>query len=199
MSVYLLNATIAHVRAQFTKKDAAEVRAYGGEFSAAELGQVSYACPAILITVLGWRRETQSKRLPGRGVRAVRMGAFVVYSHANREDRLAGAMALAERLALVLERWQPDPAGQPFEVAPLTEAEAPSCENLYGRAIDKAGQALWLVDWTQYIKPTVPPERLYELLAIDITDNTRRGDVPATASTAPAPIVVTEDVRFPSS
>lgn len=197
MSVHLLEATVAHVRAAFTKQEVADVRAYGGEFSAAEVGQVSYACPAILITVLGWRPETQSRRLPGRGVRAVRMGAFVVYAHARREERLHGAMVLAERLVLTLATWRPESAGQPVEIAPLDESETPAAENLYGRAIDAKGQALWLVDWTQCIKPTVPAEQLYELTRIDITDNTRRGDVPAAPAPAPAPLTVTEDIRFP--
>ena len=79
-------------------------------------------------------------------------------------------------------------------LAPL-EAE-PTAENLYSRAMDKLGQALWLVSWTQCVKPRVPLENLVDLLAVDIIDITRQGTAPAASPDNPAPLIVTENVRF---
>lgn len=195
MSAILLEQTLAYVRGQFTKAEVTEVRSYAGEFSSEEVAQVSYTCPAIFVTVLGWQPQQESRRLVGRYVRAVRMAAFVVYKHANREKRMAGAMHLADKLGVVMRRWRPDSTGLPLTIAPLEEDAR--CENLYGRAIDSKGQALWLVDWTQDIAPQVPLEALYDLLTVEITDLTRRGEVPASPTPAPTPLTVTDDVQFP--
>lgn len=194
MSVVLLNAAVDHIRAQFTRAEVAEVRPYGGEFSGAELTNTSYNCPAVLVTVLGWKPEPQSKRLSGRDIRGVRMAAFVLTKHARRELRMAQAMTLAERLCLVLKAWNPLLLDLPMALGSL-EAE-PVAENLYGRAIDTAGQAMWLVGWEQCVKPTVPLPQLYDLLAIEIEDTTRQGTAPASSPAPASAPVVTEDVAF---
>lgn len=195
MSVVLLNAAVEHIRAAFTRTDVAEVRAYGGEFSGAELDHTSYTCPAVLVTVLGWKPELQSRRLGGRDVRNVRMAAFVVAKHAKREARMAQAMTLAERLCLVLKAWQPLQLDLPTALGPL-EAE-PVAENLYGRAIDAKGQAMWLVGWDQCVKPTVPLPQLYDLLAVEIDDTTHEGIAPVPSpAPAAAGLQVTEAVAF---
>ena len=193
MSAILLNQALAYVRAQFTAAEVAEVTSYGGEFSIGEIDKVGYRCPAIFIAVLGWSPAPDGKRLAGKYVRSVKMAAFVVFKAATRDARMLGAMNLADRLAMLLRRWQPDDADSPITIAPLEEDA--SCENLYGRAIDAKGQALWLVRWEQCIKPLVPIEQLVDLLAVEITDLTQRGV--AGGEPPSGAITVTEDVQFP--
>ncbi len=197
MSAALLTKTLAHVRAQFTRAEVATVEAYGGEFSGEEIDKLSYNCPAVLVTVLGWNAETNGTRLSGKHVRNVRMAAFVATKHAKRPLRMAQAMQIADKLAAGLRLWQPSTT-LPLTIAPLEEDA--ECENLYGRAIDKAGQALWLVRWQQCVRPDLPLPQLYELLHIDVHDTTRQGSegAPVAAPQTPnsAPLVVTEDVTF---
>jgi phage gp37-like protein len=192
MSALLLDAVIAHVRAAFTTAEVREVRPYAGEFSGTEVEQVSFNAPAILVTLLGWK-PGGSERLTGRNVRVARLAAFVVTKNATgREARMREAMLLSERLCMVINAWVPDqPAA--LEIGPREdEAQA---QNLYGRAVDAKGLALWLVEWRQACKPLLPPAQMWDLLAIDITDHTRQGTVPATIA-PPGTLSVTEDVRF---
>lgn len=197
MSAALLKEALAYIRCQFTRAEVATVEAYGGEFSGEEIDKLSYNCPAVLVTVLGWSPATDSRRLSGKHVRRVRMAAFVVTKHAKREARMAQAMLMADMLATGLRLWQPATA-LPVTIAALEDA--PECENLYGRAIDRAGQALWLVRWEQCEAPTVPLPQMWELLRIDVCDQTRQGDAPGASAPAStpnsAPLVVTEDVTF---
>lgn len=195
MSALLLSAAVDYLRGQFTTAEAATVRMYAGEFSSEEVMRVSFTCPALFVTVLGWQPEHEGKRLSGKYVRNVSMAAFVAYKHAQRDQRMTGAMNLADKLGIVLRRWHPDNSSSPITIAPLEEDAR--CENLYGRAIDAQGLALWLVSWKQCMAPQVPVEQLYDLVAIDITDKTRRGTVPAAPTPAPSPLTVTEDVQFP--
>lgn len=197
----LLDQAVARVRAQFTKAEVATVQPYAGEFSAAEMPHKSYNCPAIFLTVLGWQPADGSNRLSGKHAKNVRVAAFVVYKHADRNKRMAGAMRLAERLEIVMRQWEPmreaANASLPVTIAGL-EADA-TCENLYSRALDTAGQALFLVDWHQCVKPNVPLEQLWDLLAVEIIDSTRGGVVPADAAATGIVPVVTEDVKFNST
>lgn len=193
MSAALLDATITYLRSRFAPAEVTTLQPYGGEFSGEEFDQLSYSCPAVLVTVLGWAPAPAGARMAGRHVRQVTMAAFVATKHATRPGRLQAAMTLAERVGITLYDWRPDNAG-PFALGPL-DAE-PRCENLYGRAIDKAGQALWLLRWTQCVAPTVPTAALVDLLAIDIEDHTRRGEPLPDVPENPAPLVVSEDVQF---
>lgn len=192
MSAVLQQAVIDLVRGAFTKAEVATVAPYAGEFSADESVQVSFTAPAIFVAVLGWKPWPDSKRLTGRNVRGVRMAAFVVTKHAKRDVRMQAAMNLAERLALLLQAWVPE-ATETMDLACL-EVDA-TVENLYSRAMDAKGMALWLVDWMQAAKPTVAPAQLFDLLAVDITDNTQQGQVPD-APPAPNDLTVTEAVNF---
>lgn len=193
MSAHLLAAAIDHVRASFTRAQVAEVRTYGGEFSGDELAQIPFRPPAILLTVLGWRPVHKGHRLTGRMAREVRMAAFVVSNLVDREKRMSQAMQIAEALCIALRTWAPDSTDQPVLLAGLDDD--PHAENLYGRAVDAKGLALWLVDWRQCVKPVLELPQLFDLTAIDITDHTVQG----TGAAAPAPGVaptVTEDVQF---
>lgn len=192
MSAVLQQAVIDLVRGAFTKAEVATVEPYAGEFSADESVQVSFTAPAVFVAVLGWKPWPDSKRLTGRNVRGVRMAAFVVTKHAKRDVRMQAAMNLAERLALLLQAWVPE-ATETMDLACL-EVDA-TVENLYSRAMDAKGMALWLVDWMQAAKPKVAPAQLFDLLAVDITDNTQQGQVPD-APPAPNDLTVTETVNF---
>lgn len=194
----LLDQVVARVRAKFTKAEVATVQAYAGEFSAAEIPFKSYNCPAIFVTVQGWQPTDGDCRLNGKHAQKVRLAAFVVFKHADRNKRMAGAMLLAERLGIVMRQWEPmreaANASLPVTIAGL-EGE-PTCENLYGRALDAVGQAMFLVDWHQCVKPEVPMEQMWDMLAVGIVDNTHGGTVPADASATGVVPVVTEDVKF---
>ena len=182
MSAALLQAAVDHIRTGFTRQEVATVQVYGGEFSAAEVPRLSFSCPAVLVTVLR-----------GKHARAVRLAAFVVTKHVRREDRMAEAMTIAGRLCVLLRRWVPANS-LPINAAPLNDA--PTAENLYGRAVDEQGLALWLVDWTQDAEP-MPGEgaELFDLMRVDIEDTTQQGQV-AAPGPGPAGLVVTERVDF---
>jgi phage gp37-like protein len=193
MSAILLDQVIAYTRASFSKAEVAEVAEYAGEFSGEEVDQLSFSAPAILITVLGWREANTGHRLGGRFADQVRLAAFVVTKHAQRGARMRQAMQISRKLCLALRLWAPDSAGLAETIGPL-EGD-PRAENLYGRAIDKRGLALWLVDWQQAIKPAVSLPTLYDLTTIDITDHTVQGRNDAAVAPGVAP-TVTEDVQF---
>lgn len=193
MSAILLDQVLAHVRSLFTPAEVATVQEYGGEFDAAEVDQLSFSAPAVFIAVLGWRGMPTSTRLTGKHVRQYRLGAFVTTKHARRELRMRSAMTIAERLVIGLRTWAPH-VSSPIEIAGLEDE--PTAENLFSRAIDKRGMALWLVDWRQCIRPTVPLEQLYDLVAVDIVDTTQQGATTATNPTPTTPLTVSEEVRF---
>lgn len=193
MSAILLDQVLAHVRSLFTPAEVATVQEYVGEFDAAEVEQVSFSAPAVFIAVLGWRGMPTSTRLTGKHVRQYRLGAFIATKHAKRELRMRAAMTIAERLTIGLRTWVPH-VSTPIEIAGLEDE--PTAENLFSRGIDKRGMALWLVDWRQCIRPTVPLEQLYDLVAVDIVDTTRSGAMTTASDAPPEPLVVTEEVRF---
>ncbi|MFT4191676.1 MAG: hypothetical protein QM617_09170 [Comamonas sp.] len=203
MSQILLDAAIAEIRAKFDKKDVVAVEPYGGQFNADESTRTSYACPAIFVSVLGWKPGNgESQLLTGRGVRLVRMAAFVVAeTKRSRADRLALAMNLADRLALTLTMWRPT-CTDVMDIAGL-EAD-PRADNLYSAALDKKGQALFLVDWWQAVKPRQPLDGLYQslrqqtddLVRVEITDAVHQGNAAAAPAPEPADLLVTEDVTF---
>jgi hypothetical protein len=194
----LLDQAVARVRTQFTKAEVVTVQPYAGEFSVSEIPFKSYACPAIFVTVLGWKPTDSNSRLTGKHSKQVRMAAFVAYKHADRNKRMAGAMLLAERLAIVMRQWAPmlDAVNSNLPVTISGLEDDATCENMYSRALDTAGQALWMVDWHQCVKPAVPIEQLWDLLSVEIIDSTRGGVVPANAAATGIVPVVTEDVKF---
>lgn len=176
----LLDPVQALLREKFSKQEVTTIQPYGGEFTALEIDKVSYACPAIFITVLGWQRAQPGAPLTGPRVRDVRLAAFIAFKHAKRELRMEGAMAIADKLCLVLQDWKPESAllaDYPLEIAAL-EGE-PSAENLYSRASDEKGQAVWLVDWTQCARPIEDPGVLANWLVADITNLARTAEAPA--------------------
>ncbi|MFI5447581.1 hypothetical protein [Polaromonas sp. UC242_47] len=192
--VLLLEQAVAYVRASFTKAQVKDVRAYAGEFSTAEMKNVSYNCPAILISLLGWKKPDEGGRLTGRHAKNHRMVAFVVTKNAkSREARMTEAMRLAEDLSVLLRQWAPM-AQQPYASAIQAQGvtivgldDEPTCENLYNRAVDEQGQALWMVDWYQCAKGVIPlnqerPDVPYadrpNMRHVEIYDTARGGQAP---------------------
>lgn len=202
MSSVLLDQVQAYVRASFSKSEVVSVQPYGGEFSSAEMKQVSYNCPAIFVTILGWQPLQNGHRLAGKYSRNVRVAAFVAAKHAKREERMRLAMNLADKLSLVMRMWMPtNPAEQAMTIGPLEEDA--SSENLYSRAVDELGQSVWLVDWFQPIKPVLCLSSgapvLIDWLGVDI-QNTARITPPApTAPPDPGPFSVTDKITFPTN
>lgn len=188
MSQILLDQAIDFLRSKFTKQEVKEVRTYAGEFSAEEIKTTSYSCPAIFLTVLGWSPEPSGNRVRGKRARAVSMAAFIAFKHVDRDTRMAGAMNLADRLTLALSSWVPDSGDAPVTIAPVDKD--PLAENLYGRAVDKAGQALWMVRWTQDMSFNLDPGQLFDLLKVEITENVLPGQVPESASPGGNPLTV---------
>lgn len=195
MSVALLDQVQAYIRASFTKAEVVDVLPYGGEFSTAEMGKVSYSCPAIFVTVLGWQPLNGGHRLSGKYSRLVRVAAFVVAKHVNRDQRMRMGMALAEKLSLVMRQWMPDnTGGLPITMGPL-EDDA-SSENLYSQPVDRLSQSVWLVDWNQAVKPVATSTALIDWLSVAIED-TARITAPAAAAVGGTPLTVTEKITFP--
>ena len=209
-AVSLLDQAVAFVRAGFTKKEAVTVQKYAGEFSASEMKQLSYSCPAILLTVLGWKEAPAGARLTGRHARQARLAAFVVTKNAkDRQARMSEAMALSEALSVLLRQWAPmtqEPSASALMALGITVAgleDEASCENLYSRAVDEQGQALWLVDWYQCFKsvvpigpgrPAVPYALLPALTTVVIEDTAHVAQGPITVPPAATPITVTEKI-----
>ena len=191
-SAQLLDRTLTYLRSRFTAQEVVDVRPYGGQFSADEINYKSYNCPAIFVAVRGWEPHPDSRRLTGRYVRGMQMSAFVLDKSPDREARMRAAMQLAERVAVALQLWQPDDASNAAcGLAPLEED--PTCENLYNRAVDRAGQALWVVHWWQAVKARSPQE-LWNLLAVDATHRARV-TVPELTPEEPQ-LQVFDDVQF---
>ena len=150
--------------------------------------------------------------MTGRHARSVRLAAFVVCKNAkDREARMAEAMALAEQLAVLLRQWSPmvqEPSASAFAALGVTAvglSAEPSCENLYNRAVDEQGQALWLVDWYQCVKgavplgpvrPAVPYAQLPTMTTVVIEDSAHVNQVPVAAVVPDAAITVTEKIDF---
>lgn len=208
----LLDQAVAFVRAGFTKQEVVTVQKYAGEFSASEMKQLSYTCPAILLTVLGWKEAPAGARLTGRHARQVRLAAFVVTKNAkDRQARMSEAMALSESLSVLLRQWAPmtqEPSASALAALGVTVAgleDEASCENLYSRAVDEQGQALWLVDWYQCVKgaiplgptrPAVPYALLPAMTTVVIEDSAHVNQIPAPLAVPAAPITVAEKIDF---
>ncbi|OYZ76088.1 MULTISPECIES: hypothetical protein [unclassified Polaromonas] len=211
-AVALLDQAVAFIRASFTKQQVVTVRPYAGEFSATEVGKVSYNCPAILVTLLGWKKPGAESRLTGRHAKNHRLVAFVVTKNAkSREARMAEAMALAESLSVVLRQWMPmqqqpyKSALEALDVTVLGLDDEASCENLYNAAIDKEGQALWMVDWYQCAKgkiplgpgrPAVDYENLPPLTTVELTHDTHVNQIPPAPPSGDAAPTVTDQINF---
>lgn len=189
----LLDRAVKYVRSQFDKQALRQVELYGGQFNADEIDFKAYACPAVFLAVRGWQPMPNNKHLAGQHVLAVELSAFVITKHANRTQRMLGAMLLAEQLALVLQRWQPDDDDNTIcDIAPL-EDDA-TCENLYNRKVDKQGQALWVVHWQQCIQVR-SQGKLWDWLSVQV-DTLARTTEPDNQPTNNTPIQANSSVNF---
>lgn len=195
MSTVLLDQVQTFIRAAFTKNEVVAVQPYAGEFSTEDMKKVSYNCPTIFVTILGWEPLRDGHRMSGKFSRNVRVAAFVVAQHAKRDQRMRLGMALSEKLCIVMRQWMPDNSGGlPVTIGPL-EDDA-SCENLYSQPVDRLGQSVWLVDWHQAVKPVATPGALVDWLSVAIED-TARITAPDAAVAGGTPLTVTEKITFP--
>ena len=203
----LIEQALAFVRRSFSKSEVTTVELYGGQFSAEEISQKSYTCPAVFITVLGWQAPPAGSRITGRHAKQLRLCAFVAFKHADRVKRMSGALVLAEKLGIVLRQWTPmtDPGNAALAATIGGLDDEPRCENLYNRAVDKAGQALFALSWYQCAKPNVPlgptrPGEHYETLppltAVAIEDEVHVNQTPGVDTLPDTPITVTEKIDF---
>lgn len=188
----LLDAIITRVRSLFTPQQVAEVREYAGEFNAAEIAQLSFNSPAILISVLGWTNGKESKALGGaRNTRLNQCVAFVITKDVRRDERMRKAAAITDALGYGLYTWSPDDHELCVIGGPEDE---PDAENLFGRAVDEKGMALWVLSWEQATRPLVTPAAMFDLVAVEITSTATLSVDPEPGITLP--LDVSEEIHF---
>lgn len=194
MSILLQDQAVDYIRAAFTQKEAFDVKAYSGEFAAEEIMRSQFKCPAVLVGVLGWGKPGAGDYLRTVKARVVHMVAFVVADQVDRQARMRTAGGICDKLDLLLQAWRPEDDEQPAEIA--SPQDDIVVENLYGRAADKAGMALWMVRWRQCLQPKAGDGGLFDWVGIDIESTVKavhdQGDTPE----PPPPLAVTHDIKF---
>lgn len=118
------------------------VEVYGGEFTAAEINKHSLSAPAILIACLGWSPLDKVKKRIATPARDVKFAFFILTKSTNRKERMLEALAISERLSGFLIEWVNT---NQVSNGCVGKFDNPHAENLYGRAADSGGTALWLV------------------------------------------------------
>jgi hypothetical protein len=197
MSTVLLDAALSYLRGQFSKREAVDVCDYGGEFAADEVAASTFNAPALLLSPMGWTPARGHERMVGRGALVCHMSCFVVTKGGrDRAERMRSACALAAKLNLALDAWVPSSEGLPLELAaPEPDVRA---ENLYGRKLDRAGLALWLVSWRQCAKlpPLGSPQwaALMDLEAVQITSYA--ANMVQSEETVPGVLPVAHELNF---
>lgn len=162
----VLMGTLRDYLRGYLPPDIKTVDFYGGEFDDKEITKYEFACPAVLITCLGFGSSKMLDRSGGKYAQAARMACFVVTKNATREGRLIEAADLAERLAVLIKAWNPKcptvqealPKGRALQPEPQicilpAECESVQAENLYSRKVDDHKLAIWLVSWMQGFEP----------------------------------------------
>lgn len=199
MSVVLQDQAVALIRERFTPKEVFEVKPYAGEFAAEEILRSQFKCPAVLVGVLGWGPNAGSDFFQHPRSRTVVMAAFVVVDQAERVARMRAAASLSDKLDLVLRDWRPDgdegSAELPADLA-CPQPDSIVAENLYGRAADKAGMALWMVRWRQSVLPREGAGGLIDWLGIDIESTVKAVHEQGPAPETPPPLPVTHGIDF---
>lgn len=179
----LLEQQLAYVRSLFTEQAVPTVQEYAGEFNAEEVNRMSFSCPAVLISVLGWGGAKDSKRMGNRrNARLHKCVAFVVTDDVNRIDRMKAATAIADSLAYGLTAWTPE--DQPTCAISAIEEE-PDAENMFGRAMDQKGLALWMLVWEQAAMPLRSPAAMFDLTKVSIESTARHTSVPTSQDEPP--------------
>jgi hypothetical protein len=143
-SEQLLKEVKAHIKAEALGLFK-QIEDYGGEFSEDEINAKSFNAPAAFVACLGWRKAKSGNVLAGKKIWRTRIAIFVVTKNTKREVRMTEAMQRAEVLSTIFEGWRP------VEVC-TSNPDGIDAENLYSRAVDKAGLALWMVGWWQEIE-----------------------------------------------
>ncbi|MCW5300871.1 hypothetical protein DXT88_22115 [Herbaspirillum lusitanum] len=139
----LLDEIKTHIKAN-TVKLFATIEDYGGEFSSDEIDVKSFNAPAVFVAALGWRKIERGKTLGGKEIWRARIALFVATKHSDRNKRMREAMERTEVLTALFQGWRAEIcSGPPEEIM---------AENLYNRAVDKKGMALWMVGWWQEVE-----------------------------------------------
>lgn len=120
------------------------VENYGGEFSSDEVDFKSFSAPAAFVSCLGWRKVDRPLLLSGKYIWRARIAIFIATKETKRDSRMVSAMSRAAVLSAHFQGWRPE--------ACSGRAEDIDSENLYNRAIDKKGLALWMVSWWHEIE-----------------------------------------------
>lgn len=167
----LLDQQVAYVRSLFTEQAVPTVQEYAGEFNAEEVARLSFSCPAVLLSVLGWTDARESKRMGGRrNARLHKCVAFVVTNDVDRIERMKAATAIADSLAYGLNAWTPQDQAS---CAIAAIEDEPQAENMFGRAIDQKGLALWMLVWEQAAMPLRSPAAMFDLTRVSIESTAR--------------------------
>lgn len=139
----LLDEIKQHIRAN-TAKLFVTVEDYGGEFSSDEIDVKSFNAPAVFVASLGWRKVDKGTWLGGKNIWRERIALFVATKHSSRDKRMRDAMERTEVLTALFQNWRAVVCSGPPEDI--------TAENLYNRAVDKKGMALWMVGWWQEVE-----------------------------------------------
>lgn len=163
---------------------------YGGEFNGAEVPRLSFNCPAVFVTCLGWQPPTGPARIGGKFASRSRFAAFIVtQDYRGRNTRMRMACDRAELVSALVADWRP-----PGCAGPAQDIRA---QNLYGSAVDQKSMALWSVTWwhdTAWRDPREWIQQLPELDAVDIHSigHTHVDDTPP----APNPLSVDHQITM---
>ena len=119
------------------------VSAYQGRFDLDELKRLSIRLPALQIAILSID-NVETVETDERDMR-LQLAAFVLTRDHKRLEREAAALAIVERLALLIpyQRWNYSKALIPTNL---------QVDNLFSGPIDKQGVALWAVSWQQILR-----------------------------------------------
>lgn len=169
---------------------------YGGEFDEEEVKRKSYSCPALFITVMGWADDESNKRMIRQGGRAaprgVRIGMFIVTkSEKGRVARMLQSVNLTAAVEDYMKAYNPDCAGYC-----AVEARRFVAENLYNEKIDKLGQAVFVLSFTQTLSTCKTLSKdLPDLLGVDVVTHTHTHiePTPTTGDDLPVTIEITGD------
>ena len=137
----LLEAIAGDLRTRLPALKTCEV--HDGRWDAEEVKRWVVATPAVLVSWLG-TAKTETPGLLWTDCEQ-QLAAFVVTRDAPGLGRGEAARALVDWLLLYVPRAR-------WGMSDIGEATGLRAANLYSRAIDKTGVAMWMVSWRQMLR-----------------------------------------------
>ena len=142
----LLEAAAAEI--SVVLPDLGECRAHDGVIDHAEVGRRATRTPAVYVAAL----ETGPMRVSAAArqvIAPVRLAAYVVTRSAGALDRGTAARNIVDRLLALIPRacWG---------LTGIGRAENVRAVNRYSAAGDKAGVAIWSIEWDQELSYALP-------------------------------------------